>query len=59
VCEHYCRLTDVIITIPVGEDNYLSGKVQGPGLNMGAGHELRKEGMPKVLVMLQAENLPK
>lgn len=41
------------------EDNYLSGKVQDPGLNMGAGHELRKEETPKVHVMLQAENLPK
>jgi hypothetical protein len=59
MCEHYCHLMDIIITIPVGEENYLSGKVQGPGLNMGDVHELRKEEMPKVPVMLQAENLPK
>ena len=45
-------------TMSIAEGTYLYEKVQDPGLNMGGGHELRKEEMTKVHAMLQAENLP-
>lgn len=45
-------------TMSIAEETYLYEKVQDPGLNMGGGHELRKEEMTKVHAMLQAENLP-
>ena len=45
-------------TMPIAEETYLYEKVRDPGLNMGGGHELRKEEMTKVHAMLQAENLP-
>ena len=46
-------------TMPIAEETYLYEKVQDPGLNIGGGHELRKEDLTRMQIsyIIEGNNL--